>query len=86
MATADLAQLQSIADDWRRTHGLPGIVLIQGDTVTGWKTSLQDAYLERPGVYAIDDDGHVFVAAGGNRKSGAKCWVVAGEGCSDGKH
>lgn len=81
MAAADLAQLRSIAEGWRRTHGLPGIVLIQGDSVTGWKTSLQDAYLERPGVFAVDDDGHVFVSAGGDRRSGAKGWVVvAGEG------
>lgn len=76
--------LRSIAENWRRTHGLPGIVLIQGDSVTGWKTSLQDAYLERPGVYAVDDDGHVFVSAGGDRRSGAKGWVVMGEGGSDG--
>ncbi len=83
---ADLAQLRSIADDWRLSHQIKGIVLIQGDTVTGWKTSLQDAYLERPGVYAVDDDGHVFVSAGGDRRSGAKGWVVVGEGSSDGGH
>lgn len=83
---ADLAQLRAIAEGWRRTHALPGIVLIQGDTVKGWKTSLQDAYLERPGVYAVDDDGHVFVAAGGARRSGAKGWVLVGEGSSNGNH
>lgn len=78
-------KLRAIASEWRMTHEIHGIVLIQGDSVRGWKTSLQDAYLERPGVYAVDDDGHVFVAAGGNLRSGAKCWVVVGEGCIDGK-
>lgn len=73
---AALRELRVIAAEWRIAHRISGIVLIQGGSVTGWKTSLQDAYLERPGVYAVDDDGHVFVAAGGNRKSGAKCWVV----------
>lgn len=80
----DAKRLRSIAENWRRVHGLPGIVLIQGGSVTGWKTSLQDAYLERPGVYAVDDDGHVFASAGGDRRSGAKGWVVVGEGGSDG--
>lgn len=77
-------KLRAIASAWCLTHEIRGVVLIQGDTVKGWKTSLQDAYLERPGVYAVDADGHVFVAAGGDRRSGAKCWVVVGEGGNDG--
>jgi hypothetical protein len=41
-----------------------------------WKNCLRDAVLERPGAYAIDESGHVFIADGGDDQNGAKCWVV----------
>ena len=46
-------------------------------TRTSAKNSLRDASHERPGVYAIDEAGHVFIAEGGDEYNGAKCWVVA---------
>lgn len=42
----------------------------------GWKDRLRDAAHERPGVYAVDADDHVFVAEGGDDYKGAKCWVA----------
>ncbi|TPG87736.1 hypothetical protein EAH72_34285 [Pseudomonas caspiana] len=54
-----------------------GVVLVWQGEVYGWKNSLRDASHERPGVYALDEDGHVFIAEGGNDSDGAKCWVVA---------
>lgn len=74
-----LDELRAIAAEWRRTHNLPGIVLIQGDTVCGWRSELFDAWTSKPGVHAVDQDGHVFVAAGGDRRRGAKGWVLVTE-------
>jgi len=57
---------------------LPGIVLIQGDTVCGWRSELFDAWTSKPGVHAVDQDGHVFVAAGGVRREAARLVMVDG--------
>jgi len=71
--------LRAIATRWRagnlEHHG--GVVLVWQGSVYGWKNSLRDASHERPGAYAIDEAGHVFVAEGGDDYNGAKCWVVA---------
>ncbi|MHC8347730.1 antirestriction protein ArdR [Pseudomonas sp. RT6P73] len=53
-----------------------GVVLVWDGQVYGWKNCLRDAIHERPGAYAVDEDGHVFVAEGGDEYNGAKCWVV----------
>ncbi|EBM5962820.1 TPA: antirestriction protein ArdR [Salmonella enterica subsp. enterica serovar 16:l,v:-] len=69
----------SIARHWREQnpeHADSGIVLIWQQTAYGWKNCLRDAHHERPGAIAIDTDGHVFIAKGGNEYDGAKCWVV----------
>ncbi|TLX55628.1 antirestriction protein ArdR, partial [Stutzerimonas nosocomialis] len=42
------------------------------------KNCLRDAGHEQPGAYAVDEDGHVFIAEGGNEYDGAKCWVAVG--------
>lgn len=56
-----------------------GVVLIWEGKAYAWKNCLRDAQHERPGVIAIDANGHVFIAEGGNDYDGAKCWVVAGD-------
>lgn len=53
-----------------------GVVLVWQGSVYGWKNSLRDAGHERPGVYAVDEAGHVFIAEGGDDYNGAKCWVA----------
>lgn len=55
-----------------------GIVLVFQGKVYGWKNCLRDAGHEQPGAYAVDEDGHVFIAEGGNEYDGAKCWVAVG--------
>lgn len=72
--------LRTTAAQWRtdnQKHG--GLVLVWQDAVYGWKNSLRDAGHERPGVYAVDEQGHVFIAEGGDDYEGAKCWVVVAE-------
>jgi len=54
-----------------------GVVLVWQGSVYGWKNSLRDASHERPGAYAVDEAGHVFIAEGGDDYNGAKCWVAA---------
>ncbi|MDI3360336.1 antirestriction protein ArdR [Lelliottia sp. V89_10] len=56
-----------------------GVVLIWEGKAYAWKNCLRDPQHERPGVIAIDADGHVFIAEGGNDDDGAKCWVVLTE-------
>lgn len=71
--------LRATATKWRDLnqdhHG--GIVLIWQGEVYGWKDSLRDASHERPGVFAVDETGHIFIAAGGDDYNGAKGWVAA---------
>ncbi|HCB1749122.1 TPA: hypothetical protein MYP11_005192 [Citrobacter braakii] len=42
----------------------------------GWKNVLRDPQHERPGAIAVDAEGNMFIAEGGNDYDGAKCWVV----------
>ena len=69
-----------IAQKWRNqpenTHRKAGIVLIWQGEVYAWKNSLRDAGCERPGAIAVDEQGHIFKAEGGNDYDGAKCWVT----------
>ena len=66
------------ASKWRTAnpsrHG--GVVLVWQGEVYGWKNCLRDASHEQPGAYAVDDEGHVFIAEGGNEYDGSKCWVA----------
>lgn len=70
--------LCTTATQWRTDHqkNNEGVVLIWQGAVYGWKNSLRDAAHERPGVYAVDEAGHVFIAEGGDDYNGAKCWVT----------
>ena len=42
----------------------------------GWKNALRDPGHERPGALAVDVDGHVWEAVGGDDYHGAKSWSV----------
>lgn len=72
--------LLKIASDWRQenpTLNRPGgVVLIWDGKPYGWKDALRDAQAERPGAIAVDEDGRIFVAEGGDDYNGAKGWVV----------
>jgi len=66
------------ASQWRSEHPdhQGGVVLVWDGQAYGWKDRLRDAGHERPRAYAVDADGHVFVAEGGDDYNGAKCWVA----------
>lgn len=69
---------RAAASQWRTEHPehQGGVVLVWQAQGYGWKDRLRDAAHERPGVYAVDADDHVFVAEGGDDYKGAKCWVA----------
>ena len=51
-----------------------GVVLVWQGEAYGWKNELRDPQSERPGVYAVDADGNVWEAVGGNDYDGAERW------------
>lgn len=74
---------QSIAKAWRdsqsqnekhRTNS--GIVLIWNNEVYGWKDELRNPESERPNAIAVDTQGQVYVAEGGNDYDGAERWTM----------
>lgn len=73
-----MRKLRALADAWRKRHPVyeGGIVLIWDGEVYGWKNILRDASSERPGVFAVDAFGLVYVSAGGDYQNGARCWVA----------
>lgn len=76
--THSIQTARAAAKRWRSEHPqhLDGVVLVWQEQGYGWKDLLRDASHERPGAYAVDADGYVFVAEGGDDRSGAKCWVA----------
>ncbi|WP_257111233.1 hypothetical protein [Pseudomonas ficuserectae] len=71
--------LRATARKWRNANQdhCGGVVLIWQGAVYGWKDSLRDASDESPGVYAVNETDHIFIAEGGDECNGAKCWVAA---------
>lgn len=74
----NLVLMGQVAQMWRiaNVRYTGGVVLFWQGGVYGWKNKLRDPSSERPGTFAIDDAGHVFVAEGGNDYDGAKCWLA----------
>lgn len=69
--------LRAIAAEWRLSEQHDaGVVLIGQNNAYGWKSSLRDPQSEQPGVYAVDDDGHIFKTEGGNDYDGAEIWTA----------
>lgn len=56
--------------EWVHPHGLYGL------PSHGWKSTLREPEAECPGALAVDIDGHIFEALGGNDYDGTKCWVA----------
>jgi hypothetical protein len=56
-----------------------GVVLVWAGAVYGWKNTLRDPQHERPGAFAVDPVGRVWLAIGGCDQDGARSWepVVA---------
>lgn len=71
-------ELKKIADEYRYQNPKlsGGVVLVFENKVYGWKNCLRNPEHERPGVIAIDEEGHVFEAQGGDCENGATIWVA----------
>ncbi|MCX8963113.1 antirestriction protein ArdR [Erwinia psidii] len=76
-----LATFRQLAAAWRdhNPEHVAGIVMIQNGQAYGWKNSLRDPHHESPGAIAVDSDGNVFEAQGGNDYEGAKAWIAFDE-------
>ena len=83
--------LIEIASEWRKVNpsSVQGVVLIfveEGLTCAyGWKNCLRDPQDEKPGVFAVDIDGIIYQAEGGNDYDGAQRWVRF-DACDSYKH
>lgn len=71
---------QEIAKNYRNSQTTEdyktGVVLIYLGKAYGWKNELRDPQHERPDAIAVDEQGRVFLAVGGNDSDGAKAWVL----------
>ncbi|MFC3945609.1 antirestriction protein ArdR [Pseudomonas gingeri NCPPB 3146 = LMG 5327] len=72
-----IADLRKIARVWRKNNAerAGGIVCIWEGSAYCWKNELRDPDHERPGVFAVLEDGQVFIAEGGDYSNGAKQWA-----------
>jgi hypothetical protein len=77
MSPAERSALLNLASNWRKSNREyeGGVVLIWQLSVYGWKDTLRDVQEEQPGAFAIDVDGNIFVAEGGDSYSGGRRWV-----------
>lgn len=76
--TDQLSKVRIVARQYRKANPqrAGGVVLVWEGKAYGWKNCLRDAAHEQPGAYAVDLDGHVFIAEGGDASNGAKAWVA----------
>mgnify|MGYP003666055013 FL=1 len=74
-----ITTIRAAAKEWRYKYPEQdgGVVLVWQGQGYGWKDRLRDACHEQPGAYAVDAEGYVYVAEGGDDYNGAKCWVPA---------
>lgn len=69
------ARLHQQALQWRKEYQKSaGVVLIYQGEIYGWKNELRDPQHECPGTLAIDEQGRIWKATGGNNACGAKEW------------
>lgn len=68
-----ISALRKVASAWRATNTeyAGGIVLIWNGRAFGWKDSLRDPHWECPNTLAVDEDGNVYRAEGGDEYYGA---------------
>lgn len=76
-----LSKIRATAREYRKDNPERegGVVLVWQGKAYGWKNCLRDAGHEQPGAYAVDLEGHVFAAEGGDAYNGAKAWVAVVE-------
>lgn len=86
MNAAQIKALQEIAAYYRKRNAnaqhRTGVVLIHAGTAYGWKDALRNPEHEMPGNVAVDADGCVYRACGGNDYDGAERWEAVTKGGS----
>jgi len=63
---------------WRAQHGYigrGGVIVVFDGLAQGWVNELRNPESWRPGCVAVDEDGHGWIAAGGNDQHGASIWM-----------
>lgn len=66
-----------IATQWREQKGYTGkggVVVLQGDGVSGWMNELRNPEHWSAGCVAVDESGRTWLAAGGDETHGAETW------------
>lgn len=67
--------IREIAKHYRATTGRTnGLILIYQGKAYGWRDCLRDPQTERPKAIAVDPEGRLFVATGGDDYQGAESW------------
>ena len=76
-----IAHKRSMGDDCIGRAKRQGGVLLTDcfGEVCGWRDKLRDPQTEKPGSFAIDKDGQIFEARGGNEYDGAERWELIGD-------
>lgn len=78
--TGHVAAVRARATAWRAAECdaaecmASGVVLVFDGEAYGWKNTLRDPQHERPGAMAVDVEGRVWIAKGGNDYDGAERW------------
>lgn len=66
------------ARNWRREQGYEGrggVVIVHGNIGAAWVDALRDPEHWPPGVIAVDESGHTWLAIGGDNFKGAAAWM-----------
>lgn len=73
-------EVRMLAANWRKSQPMnrktKGVVLVFDGRVYGWKDRIRDPDHEIPGAFAVDVDGRVWQAIGGDNVAGATSWKL----------
>lgn len=76
------ALLKSLAEEYRRNvrHNLKGgVVVIHRQHVAGWMNELRDPQHWKPGCFAVNEDGRIWMTIGGSQDEGSESWQLQDE-------
>lgn len=69
--------LKELADQYRLNvpHNLKnGVVVIYKNKVVGWMNKIKDPQVWKPGCFAVNEDGRIWLSVGGSQDEGAESW------------
>ena len=70
-------ELISMAEQYRLNvpHNLKdGVVVIYKKKVVGWMNKIKDPHVWKPGCFAVNKAGRIWVSVGGSQDEGAESW------------